>query len=949
VERLLSVAIFTSFPISLYGIIQRFGLDPIPWAGNVTERVTGNMGNSIFIAAFLIMIFPLTIARVIRIMNRILYEKQRSFFVYLNMVVYVVMIVGQLAAIYFSGSRGPWLGLGLGVMVFWFGLSVIWGKPWIAKVGIGVAIVSALFLVSLNIPGGPLSGIRSLPGIGRLGQILDSESRTGKVRTLIWQGVAKLVAPHEPLEFPDGTQDRVNILRPLIGYGPESLFVSFNRFYQPRLAEVEKRNASPDRSHNEIWDSMAFTGLLGLASFFFLFGSILFYSSKWLGFVENPRQMSLFLASVIGGAILTATFFSFWKGFHFAGVGLPFGLILGGFIFLALKAAFFSPKNTPVLEEINRKLLMLAIFSAIMAHFMELIFGFGIASTRTYFWILSAVLVVIGVNSAYKDVGVGMDLFTIEEKFDAIGEKGQPSLRNTYKEGNQTKRMKRKQGTLVPRSSTINRVINFPEWLQSSVLGALMISVALITLGFAFISIQGDHSSINSMIWPLLAYDAAGGIQSFPGFPLILLGSWLVFGFVLTGDFQLSRGNTYLFRFLGLMIVLSGLIFFLYILVHAGNLAEISRHSPVDVNGILQQIRKYEAIYLMYVFSLIILMGITGVALIEKWPAKFSSRAGVSIGILLFVIAFSLGFTTNQRNIRADIAFKAADSFTQPEYWPIAIKIYHRALELAPNEDYYYLFLARAYLEHARSLEDNAQRIQLIEQAEKDMLIAQLLNPLNTDHTANLARINSTWADYTEDYTEKAKHAVISSDYYESALKLSPYNARLWGEWALLLFSQLSDFQSAQDKLNTALEIDPSYEWLHSLQGELYFKNAETLAQENPEKVELYRKALSAYQQGLDLTAESDTTSQYRNLLSIARTYSRLELYQESIRTYQEVLNKFPNASDVWRIQEVIARLLIEMGDRENAMFYAQQSKTNAPADQQSRIDELIRTIETLP
>ena len=36
-----------------------------------------------------------------------------------------------------------------------------------------------------------------------------------------------------------------------------------NRFYPPDLAHVEARNASPDRSHNETFDSLAITGLLG--------------------------------------------------------------------------------------------------------------------------------------------------------------------------------------------------------------------------------------------------------------------------------------------------------------------------------------------------------------------------------------------------------------------------------------------------------------------------------------------------------------------------------------------------------------------------------------------------------------------------------------------------------------------------------------------------------------
>ncbi|HUV74369.1 MAG TPA: hypothetical protein VMW79_08670, partial [Anaerolineae bacterium] len=64
-ERLLTVIIVTSFPIALYGIIQHFQLDPLPWGGDVTARVASNMGNAIFVAAYLIMVVPVTIGRFI--------------------------------------------------------------------------------------------------------------------------------------------------------------------------------------------------------------------------------------------------------------------------------------------------------------------------------------------------------------------------------------------------------------------------------------------------------------------------------------------------------------------------------------------------------------------------------------------------------------------------------------------------------------------------------------------------------------------------------------------------------------------------------------------------------------------------------------------------------------------------------------------------------------------
>src|SRR5690606_13362030 len=153
----------------------------------------------------------------------------------------------------------------------------------------------------------PLRALREVPGVGRLGEVFETEGGTGRVRVLIWGGVIELMTPHPPLQYPDGTADRWNSLRPLIGYGPEALYVAFNRFYPPELGQLEARNASPDRSHNETFDALAFTGLLGLAAYLALFTAVFYYAMKWLGVLSaaqaggSARRRSAFLGLVLGG------------------------------------------------------------------------------------------------------------------------------------------------------------------------------------------------------------------------------------------------------------------------------------------------------------------------------------------------------------------------------------------------------------------------------------------------------------------------------------------------------------------------------------------------------------------------------------------------------------------------------------------------------------------------
>ena len=60
-ERLITVMILTSLPVALYGVLQKFRIDPVPWGGDTSRRIASNMGNSIFVAAYLVMVFPLHI------------------------------------------------------------------------------------------------------------------------------------------------------------------------------------------------------------------------------------------------------------------------------------------------------------------------------------------------------------------------------------------------------------------------------------------------------------------------------------------------------------------------------------------------------------------------------------------------------------------------------------------------------------------------------------------------------------------------------------------------------------------------------------------------------------------------------------------------------------------------------------------------------------------------
>ena len=960
VERLIGMIILSSLPVSLYGILQRYGLDPIPWGGDVSQRIASNLGNSIFVAAYLIMVFPLTLLRIVDSFEDLLNEDGRPLPDFVRATSYVFIAALQVIAMYFSGSRGPWLGWGASLVVIWLGLSLIWRKRWLTAAGVGLAILAGAFLITLNIAGGPLENLRSRPEFGRLGQLLDAESRTGKVRTLIWQGAVDLVTPHEPLEYPDGRQDTWNVLRPLIGYGPEAMYVAYNRFYPPELTLVEKRNASPDRAHNETWDSLVTTGLAGMLVYLLLFGSVLYYGLKWLGLVRSRLQKNLFLIFFLGGGALSTILFVAWQGVAYLGVALPFGMLLGviGYLLLSSIAGWFEPVTTSMGR--MRAYLLLGLLAAIVAHFMEINFGIAIAVTRTYFWVYTALLLLVG----YKLPQLGVfqtDQMSSEQRglWDTPPEQVTKDA-NTGKPENelaagsrQVQRRSKSSGAMDRRKKQRSSQVSEKKWVLSDfhrnmLLLGLLLGILIATLGYNYITNNQRNLSVFSVIWNSLVSTKSTGQSSY-GVLALMLTTGLIGSAVLAAEYQRGRPPEAAKNFFKLwsgVLAVSLVSAGVYFLIQANNLVSLGGTTAASLADVLRQVKMSENLLGgFYFYLLLLLLAVAAVITTEQVDGQKVSRflAGVP-ALLIFALAIILASSSNLRIVQADVAFKTAELFAKPGSWPVAIAIYQRANELAPNEDYYYLFLGRAYLEHAKSISDADESNALISQAARDLQKAQALNPLNTDHTANLARLYNLWTTATSDAQLFAERADLSDKYFQQALMLSPNNARLWDEWAMLHLNVLQQPERAYQYLQTALELDPSYDWTYALLGDYYSRFAATQASDAQSKQDALEKAAEAYQTALQKANPENSQLSFSYALALGSIQTQLGQWQPANASFSLALN-LASPAEQWRALEALARVSIQTGELSKALEYANQALATAPLEAQDRLRQLLAEI----
>ncbi len=968
VDRLCNTVILTSLPISLYGILQHYNLDSLPWSGDVTFRVAANMGNSIFVAAYLIMAVPLTLARLIESFSVLLKETEGTVSHALLAGAYTFVMSVQAICIFFTQSRGPWLGLLGGLYVFvlvglvsirrslsdqsrtttrdlgraiGFALASIpvgilpayvvavamrRGRRWLWLSWIVHTLLIAAFLIALNLPNTPLTSLREMPYVGRLGQIFELGGGTGKVRVLIWEGVLELVS--------------ANPLRTLVGYGPETMHVAYNPYYPPDLAHYEARNASPDRSHNETFDALVITGVVGFAVYMLLFGSLFYFGLKWLGFLETKRQRNLFLGLGIAGAVVGVFLPRLAEGtFRLSGVGLPIGFILGASLYLMVSAAFFHTTEEVELGS-KQRLLLIGLFSAIVAHFIEIHFGIAIASTRVHFWAYTAVFVLLGLN-------------WIQDS--AQEEAAQPKTAElSPRERRRSKRARRRssskaRGTTPAASTSGSRA---PYSLTTQLLaGTLVMAIILFTVGFEFVANPtGEIDSLRIIQLSLTTMIARGDPRVSLGTLWMFFLTWLVGGLIVLSDTERMASARqevgWWLRALGIYSAVTLTVFVFGMAIHTS----LIKPSADIANTITFY---YVALAALGVaLALILMLG-------SRLPQRLLRLANVWAYPILTVVAVVLIFATNVSIVKADIYYKQGLRLEDAQLWDRAVERYELAISMAPEQDYYYLFLGRALMSRAGAAATAEERVRGFERSLQALLRARQLNPLNTDHYANLGRLHRNWADVAESAEDRAQKLQQADAYYAEAAQLSPNNAQIYNEWALTYIA-MGDDESALEKLNYSLSLDQEFASTYLILGNVYGSQGRL-----DEAAEAYAQALQLepnnaeahsalgyiyYEQGNITAALASNLEAVRLDPYLARAHSTLGLIyfhtgrlDEAVEENLKVLEVFPNDFISHRN---LALLYQQLSRPDDALPHAQAALNLAPEADKAAVQLLIDQLQ---
>ena len=273
--------------------------------------------------------------------------------------------------------------------------------------------------------------------------------------------------------------------------------------------------------------------------------------------------------------------------------------------------------------------------------------------------------------------------------------------------------------------------------------------------------------------------------------------------------------------------------------------------------------------------------------------------------------------------------------------WDSAIAIYQDAIDRAPQEDFYYLFLGRAYLERSNITSDLTEQQQLLAEAEQQLFNAQEINPLNTDHTANLARLNTRWASVSADDTNRSRHLLDAEQYYQSALTLSPQNSVIRNEYARLVLVEGQGCAEGLAIYERSATIDPFF-------ADTFFAWADAAAgcaaeAEGAAADAFFSQAADALAQGLALQPDNA-----RAWVRAGQLYQQIGQNQAAIDAYEQSLLVDPNQQEVptWNVKYLQAQVYRDMGDLAQAEALASEVLQIGPPEFQGEIQLFIQQLQ---
>lgn len=331
--------------VSIYGVLEHFGIDKNVWVQDVQSRIFSTLGQPNWLAAWFTAIIPITWALILKEKfkkNEVLHSKKFWVFFLLSILFFWTLI--------FTKSRSGILGFGIAFLIFWVGYFWLNRKEYSKQLTPFVYIVSSLIIICL------ISGTQFTPSIKSLlnkqttspqvttpqGNALETGgTESGIIRRIVWTGAMQIWLHY-----------------PIFGTGVETFAYSYYKYRPTEHNLVSEWDFIYNKAHNEFLNIAATSGTFGLLAYFILIGYSVF------AFVKTKEKLTpstLNLALLSGYISLLATNFF---GFSVVPTQLQFFLFPAIAIALALESQSTESK-TKTADQNQKAIIFLVLAFAL--------------------------------------------------------------------------------------------------------------------------------------------------------------------------------------------------------------------------------------------------------------------------------------------------------------------------------------------------------------------------------------------------------------------------------------------------------------------------------------------------------------------------------------------------------------------------------------------------------
>lgn len=700
-ERFITTLLAISFPVALYGVIQHFGITLLQFTGTtivVPERVISTIGNAIFIAAYLTMVVPLTLWRLMRTLRE--WPADHSLELAFGVGLYTVLLALQLLCMLYTQSRGPILALVVALFFMFFLLALLYDQRWWAWGTLAGGLSAFLFLLALNVSALPLDGLRQLPYLSRFSQ-LTTEMGSGVLfkRSLAWETVLDAVV--------------ASPLRLLLGYGPETMSVLFDRF-----VVAEAPWLSFDRAHNVLFDMLFDTGVVGAVAYLLLFGLIFYRVSCWLGLAVMRRERWLLSGLMLFGVGLGLLVPLAIRGdLAFAAVGVPAGMLLGLFVYLVDRLVQRSMITLPA--DLFDPILLVALLAATIGHYVESLTGLGDFSSRFHLWLYLALMILLGQRQ-------------VEEKGEeAVQHKAEPLSKIDL----ESEALSSSDDDVAARTGELGPLVAM----------SFIVSVILACLIFALVHGFGRPGALR---WALG----------------LVAATWVFNGALILYEHRRTCRATPRLRRDMAAYALTTLVWTMPFLVYHAVRMQTVR---VFDEGLI--------VFVLWLLLTMVVAAVAWRwRQLTSLNFKFARGMRMVVYPVLVGLGLSSAWISGVNPMRADVYVKMGQTAIRANHWEFGLDSLRRAVHLHPSHAEYYELLGDAYRRYPDLPSDPTERDAWLESARQAFAAGWAREPNDSVYPRKIGELYQLWAAFASDTAVRSQRLEESLRYYLAAVELSP-------------------------------------------------------------------------------------------------------------------------------------------------------------------------------